>query len=138
DHGQVHERRLFRRRVPRPDPGDAGLRGGGLRGLLPGRSPRRPRRLERLANGCSGIRQNSGEAAPEFWRIPLHPAAQPHSRGYQGRGTQIMMTSLKAIARYGAAAAVCLIFVIWRLKLWRADLSVPFCYDGDSLLLQMW
>jgi phosphoglycerol transferase len=49
-----------------------------------------------------------------------------------------MKTCLKAVAGYGAAVALCLLVVAWRFELWRADLNVPFCYDGDALFVQIW
>jgi phosphoglycerol transferase len=49
-----------------------------------------------------------------------------------------MKTCLKAVAGYGAAVALCLLVLVWRFKLWRADLNVPFAYDGDALFVQMW
>ena len=45
---------------------------------------------------------------------------------------------LTVFAAYGAALLVCLLLLAWVLRLWRADLTVPFSYSADTLLVQMW
>src|SRR5690349_20493640 len=37
---------------------------------------------------------------------------------------------------YAGAVACCLLILCWSLRLWRADLSVPLAYSGDSLFMQ--
>lgn len=46
--------------------------------------------------------------------------------------------SLLVLAAYGAALFICLLVLTWVLRLWRADLAVPFSYSADTLLAQMW
>jgi phosphoglycerol transferase len=46
-----------------------------------------------------------------------------------------MLCKIAAVARwYVAAAILCAMILTWSLKLWRADLRIPFDYRGDSLL----
>lgn len=42
--------------------------------------------------------------------------------------------SLKTFCEYAAAALLSLLVVAWVLKLWRADLRVPFTYAGDAIV----
>lgn len=44
----------------------------------------------------------------------------------------------KTAAIYAAAIAACLLATLWVLKLWQADLSVPFVYKGDGLVNSVW
>src|SRR5436305_2113807 len=53
-------------------------------------------------------------------------------------GTASMKSWLKALAAYGGAALLALVLVVWSLRLWKADLTVPFCYGGDGLWMQTW
>ncbi|HMC89610.1 MAG TPA: hypothetical protein VKI17_08675, partial [Gemmataceae bacterium] len=39
---------------------------------------------------------------------------------------------------YGSALALCLAIMTWSLRLWRADISVPFSYKGDGLFTLLW
>lgn len=39
----------------------------------------------------------------------------------------------KAIGAYAGAIAFCLLALFWVMQLWRADLTVPFAYEGDGL-----
>ena len=48
-----------------------------------------------------------------------------------------MKNVLKIILGYGIAVISCLSILIWTLKLWRADLYVPFQYGGDAWLVGM-
>ncbi len=41
--------------------------------------------------------------------------------------------SRKAIAAYAGAAALSLLILIWVMRLWKADLAVPFRYGGDAV-----
>jgi hypothetical protein len=45
---------------------------------------------------------------------------------------------LKSFAGYAFAAGICVLVLIPVLQLWRADLRVPFLYDGDALLMLTW
>ena len=45
---------------------------------------------------------------------------------------------LRALAAYGAAAALSLLILVWVMRLWKADLAVPFVYRGDTLLYEAW
>jgi len=44
----------------------------------------------------------------------------------------------KTAAAYAVTAAVCVLALVWVLKLWRADLGVPFMDGGDALLTSSW
>ncbi|MFA6002216.1 MAG: hypothetical protein WC828_08950 [Thermoleophilia bacterium] len=44
----------------------------------------------------------------------------------------------KTAAIYAVAIAACLLATVWVLKLWRADLSVPFVYQGDAFVNSVW
>ena len=44
----------------------------------------------------------------------------------------------KTVAIYAAAIAASLLATVWVLKLWQADLSVPFVYKGDGLVNDVW
>jgi phosphoglycerol transferase len=48
------------------------------------------------------------------------------------------MRCARALGPYILALALCLLILVWVLQLWRADLSVPLYYEGDSLLVQTW
>lgn len=41
---------------------------------------------------------------------------------------------LKALGMYGGAVTLCILILAWIMKLWEADLSVPFYDDQDSIL----
>jgi phosphoglycerol transferase len=45
---------------------------------------------------------------------------------------------LNALAAYAFAVGICLLILVLVLRLWRADLRVPFCYGGDSLVTLTW
>ena len=45
---------------------------------------------------------------------------------------------VKTAAYYAAAVAACLLVMSWVLRLWQADLSVPFAYKGDGLVNSIW
>jgi phosphoglycerol transferase len=45
---------------------------------------------------------------------------------------------LQSLVAPGCAVLLCVVFLVWALKLWQADLRVPFCYYGDSLFTEMW
>lgn len=45
--------------------------------------------------------------------------------------------SLKNILAYVASVVICILILIWVMELWKADLSVPFRYNGDALLSGM-
>jgi phosphoglycerol transferase len=40
---------------------------------------------------------------------------------------------LKVVAQYAGAVILCLLILTWVMKLWRADLKVPFAYFGDAV-----
>src|SRR5437899_7869310 len=47
----------------------------------------------------------------------------------------------KTARRFGEAIIpllLCCGILIWTLKLWKADLTIPFCYIGDGLSHQTW
>lgn len=44
----------------------------------------------------------------------------------------------RAWAAYGLAALLTCLAVAWALRLWEADLSVPFSHHSDALLVQAW
>jgi len=44
----------------------------------------------------------------------------------------------KDICAYFTAIVICLGTLVWVLELWKADLRVPFCYDGDANLNAIW
>lgn len=44
----------------------------------------------------------------------------------------------RAIEAYAAAFAICTQILIWVMKLWLADLHVPFVYTGDALHVSAW
>lgn len=46
---------------------------------------------------------------------------------------KLLKTRLKAVGIYCLAVFSCLILLIWILKLWEADLKIPFGYSGDLL-----
>src|SRR5262249_1876646 len=46
-------------------------------------------------------------------------------------------TTLRAFLPYLGAVAASMFVLVWTLKLWRADLHVPFYYVGDGLSTQM-
>jgi len=51
--------------------------------------------------------------------------------------TQISLSSdskVKTATVYAATLAACLLATVWVLKLWKADLSVPFANGGDALV----
>jgi len=49
-----------------------------------------------------------------------------------GRGVFVTITP------YAVATLLCLLILVWALRLWEADLAVPFNHQSDSLLMQMW
>ncbi|MCL5019534.1 MAG: hypothetical protein M1426_03510, partial [Patescibacteria group bacterium] len=44
---------------------------------------------------------------------------------------------LKAIGEYTGALILCMLILVWVMKLWNADLAVPFAYGGDALYVSM-
>ncbi len=40
----------------------------------------------------------------------------------------------EALVAYCVALGSCIAILIWLLRLWEADLGIPFCYSGDALL----
>ncbi len=44
---------------------------------------------------------------------------------------------LKGTCAYGGAAVLSLLIVVWVMELWKADLAVPFSYEGDALVFGM-
>jgi phosphoglycerol transferase len=44
----------------------------------------------------------------------------------------------KPILGYLGTVAAALLILVWSLQLWRADLSIPLAYSGDSLFTQLW
>jgi phosphoglycerol transferase len=49
-----------------------------------------------------------------------------------------MRRGINAAGYYLAAAALSLAILAWVMKLWHADLKVPFAYLGDALMAQLW
>jgi phosphoglycerol transferase len=47
-------------------------------------------------------------------------------------------TSARALWPYVGAVLACMVVLIGSLRLWRADLHIPFVYSGDQLAVQMW
>jgi phosphoglycerol transferase len=47
---------------------------------------------------------------------------------------QIAPGKLRCLVEYLAAVVLCLLMLVWVMKLWRADLNYPFTYFGDALL----
>jgi phosphoglycerol transferase len=43
-----------------------------------------------------------------------------------------------SVGGYAFAALLCCVILTLVLRLWRADLTVPFCYAGDGLLNSLW
>jgi len=43
---------------------------------------------------------------------------------------------LRPCAEYGSAVVLCLLILIWAMKLWEADLATPFGYWHDGLMVQ--
>ena len=54
------------------------------------------------------------------------------------RVAAILRTSAGALWPYAGALLACMAVLTGSLKLWRADLHVPFVYSGDQLGVQMW
>ncbi|MDT4896044.1 MAG: hypothetical protein QOH25_1121 [Acidobacteriota bacterium] len=48
-----------------------------------------------------------------------------------------MNGKLKILAEYAVAVILCLLILTWVMKLWRADLKIPFAYFGDALLVNV-
>src|SRR5262245_47271450 len=48
------------------------------------------------------------------------------------------LVSLRPWAEYLGAAALSVLILVVVLRLWRADLTVPFAYSGDGLLTCAW
>ncbi len=44
-------------------------------------------------------------------------------------------THVRAVGAYAGATALCLLSLVWVMKLCRADLTIPFSYGGDGLLV---
>ena len=51
----------------------------------------------------------------------------------QAEGVMLGENRGKAIGAYVGATAICLLILVWVMRLWRADLAVPFAYQGDAL-----
>lgn len=49
-----------------------------------------------------------------------------------------MKTVVRTAALYGAASLLCLLLLTGALKLWKADLAIPFSYEGDCLPVHAW
>jgi len=47
-------------------------------------------------------------------------------------------TIKREIAPYIICEVICILALIWILRLWDADLSVPFAYSGDALAMGSW
>src|SRR5207302_10587527 len=45
---------------------------------------------------------------------------------------------VRAVAGYALAAALSVVFLVFALQLWKADLRVPFLYWEDALLVDSW
>ena len=43
---------------------------------------------------------------------------------------------LRPLAEYGTAVILCLLILVWAMKLWEADLATPFGYWHDGLMVQ--
>jgi phosphoglycerol transferase len=46
--------------------------------------------------------------------------------------------AVREAAAYATAVVLCSLALAWTLKLWRADLHVPFAYTGDTLVWHAW
>ena len=44
----------------------------------------------------------------------------------------------RALFAYLGASAACVLLLVWVMRLWHADLAVPFHTRGDALLFQIW
>jgi len=40
------------------------------------------------------------------------------------------------LAQYAGALVLCLVILIWCMRLWQMDLRFPFFYQGDALVVQ--
>ncbi len=49
-----------------------------------------------------------------------------------------MKKALFGVAPYASVVIACLVVLVGVMRLWRADLHVPFAYSGDSLCVEMW
>jgi phosphoglycerol transferase len=43
----------------------------------------------------------------------------------------------RSFVAYGVACILSILLMAWAFRLWRADLAIPFCYEGDAVLYQM-
>lgn len=50
--------------------------------------------------------------------------------------TQTRRSTAASLFAYGGTVLVCVLLLVWALRLWRADLSVPILYDLDGLYYQ--
>src|SRR5262249_40144730 len=71
---------------------------------------------------------------PRLGRIDIVIGRTPIEDQRPGRATQYA----KSVLTYVAVVVVCLGVTAWRLKLWRADPTIPFTYGGDGFLHQLW
>lgn len=53
------------------------------------------------------------------------------------KATIVKKDTIKATGAYTGAIALCLLILTWVMKLWSADLKIPFGYGGDALLSGM-
>lgn len=52
--------------------------------------------------------------------------------------TILRRINAKAVGVYTVTIIICIAIQIWVMKLWLADLHVPFIYTGDALLVSTW
>src|SRR5262249_53688795 len=51
---------------------------------------------------------------------------------------RLLKSWASAAALYGGATVLCLAMLTWVLRLWEADLTVPYNYGGDALCMLSW
>jgi hypothetical protein len=54
------------------------------------------------------------------------------------RSIRLNKNNVIELSAYALAVILCLIILIWVLRLWDADLSIPFSYSGDALMFGMY
>jgi phosphoglycerol transferase len=76
--------------------------------------------------------------------LPTSPASASRDKAGALPGDRLAARGLRsipgaaALPGYGLAVLLAIVFSVWVLRLWEADLSVPFLYDGDALLNLLW
>jgi len=55
-----------------------------------------------------------------------------------GRESMPPRSAFRKLAAYLAAVALCLACLTWLTRLWKLDLSIPFSYSRDALIVQLW